>query len=125
MIDLGNLLRRHTRKAEHAPVTYNLGTFARDLCFLWVTVAFLADVKLGVGLLGVGVITLGAQAARKYLEPPVKPFWVAVGAVSLASGCVELLGIGLRHTSVPGGATPMVFIALGIALVTYALLRKQ
>ncbi len=35
------------------------------LFFIWKGAALIADVGWGVGLLGVGIITLGAQAARK------------------------------------------------------------
>ena len=38
------------------------------LFFVWVGIALLADFHIGVGLLGIGIITLGGQAARKFLN---------------------------------------------------------
>ena len=35
------------------------------LFFIWIGIAFLANFDFGLGLLGVGIITLGGQAARK------------------------------------------------------------
>ena len=125
VIDLADIPQGRTRGAERAIGKYDLGTFTRDLFFLWAGVAFLANVGLGAGLLGLGVITLGAQAVRKYLELPVKWFWLAVGVLFFAWGWVEWLGIGLRSAPIPGGAAPIAVLVVGIALVTYALLRRR
>jgi hypothetical protein len=35
--------------------------------FLWAGIALVAGLGWGVGLLGVGLITLGGQAVRRYL----------------------------------------------------------
>ncbi|MDH4264254.1 MAG: hypothetical protein OEW45_01330 [Deltaproteobacteria bacterium] len=43
-----------------------LDAAAWGLFFIWTGIAFLADVGWGAGLLGVGIITLGAQVARRY-----------------------------------------------------------
>ncbi len=37
------------------------------LFFIWIGVAFLADLGWGVGLIGVGVIIIGTSAAGRYL----------------------------------------------------------
>ena len=102
-----------------------LDAFAWGLFFIWVGVAFLANVGWGFGILGVGVIALGTQMARKYLALPIERFWVVMGIVFSAWGGFQLLDIQLRDWSIPGGATPIVFIAVGIVLVTFALLRKR
>jgi hypothetical protein len=49
------------------------------LFFIWMGIAFLADVGWGRGLLGVGIITLGAQAARKYFGLKLEGFWLVIG----------------------------------------------
>jgi hypothetical protein len=38
------------------------------LFFIWIGIAFLADVGWGVGLIGVGTIILGGLVAREYLS---------------------------------------------------------
>ena len=38
------------------------------LFFIWIGIAFLTDIGFPVGLFGVGIITLGSQAARKYFN---------------------------------------------------------
>lgn len=112
-------------ETARAPLAKRLDAFAWGLFFIWVGVAFLANVGWGVGLLGVGVITLGMQMARKYLDLPIERFWVVVGIVFVVWGGFQLLDIQLREWSIPGGATPIVFIAVGIVLVLSALLRKR
>lgn len=87
VIDLASIPDQHMRDFERVRVTYDLGTFTRDLSFLWVGVAFLASVGWGAGLLGLGVITLGAQTVRKCLKLPVKSFWLVVGVVFFVWGC--------------------------------------
>jgi hypothetical protein len=56
------------KTAERRDLANKLDAVGWGLFFIWVGVAFLADVAIGVGLLGVGVITLGMQAVRKYFQ---------------------------------------------------------
>lgn len=63
---------------SHAPGKM-VDAVAWGLFFMWVGVAFLAHLGWGVGFLGVGVITLGAQLVRKYLGLVVEPFWLTIG----------------------------------------------
>lgn len=45
-----------------------LDTVGCALFFIWVGIAFLADVGWGVGLIGIGVIILGLLGIRQYLS---------------------------------------------------------
>ena len=92
--------------------------------FIWIGLAFLAHVGWGIGLLGVGAIALGAQAARKYFGLPVERFGLVIGIVFVLWGALKLLNIQLGEASIPGGLLPIVLIVVGIALVVSALLRK-
>ena len=79
------------------------------LFFVWVGTAWLADVSLGVGLVGVAGITLGMQAVRKAAGVRVEGFWVLVGLGFAVAGLWQWLGVETP-------LAPFVLIAIGIAL---------
>ncbi len=91
------------------------------LLYIWIGIAFLTDASWGVGLLGVGVIAIGAQLARKYFALPVEGFWLVIGIAFAACGVWELLNI---KASVPGGILPMLCVVAGIIILFSAFLRK-
>lgn len=82
------------------------------LFFIWVGVAWLADVGLGIALLGVAAITLGMQTIRKVRGVVVEGFWVIVGIGFAIAGLWELFAV-----QVPLAA--FVLIAAGVALLVY------
>ncbi len=102
-----------------------IGAVGWGLFFIWMGIAFLADVGWGVGLLGVGVITLGGELARKYFGLAFEPFWVVIGLVFLVWGAWELLGIQLGKAAIPTSFLPILCIAVGIVVVASAFLRKS
>ncbi len=61
------------------------------LFFVWVAIALFANVGWGLGLMGVGIITLGEQAARVLFGLKVDGFWTVLGLVFVVSGSWELL----------------------------------
>ncbi|MDH3254839.1 MAG: hypothetical protein OEM62_07610 [Acidobacteriota bacterium] len=79
------------------------------LFFIWVGMALLLDVGWGVGLLGVGVITLLGQAARKYFGLQLEGFWALVGLFFIMGGVWELFEI-----AVP--LLPLLLIGAGVAV---------
>ena len=81
-----------------------------SLFLIWTGTAFLADVGWGPGLLGVGIITLGAQAARKYFGLRLEGFWIAVGFFFVGGGICKLFNVHL-------GLVPILCIVAGIALL--------
>ncbi len=95
-----------------------LAASAWALFFIWMGIAVFADVGWGVGLFGVGILTLGAQAARKYFAVRVIGFWVAVGLFFLLAGLWELLHVQLNFF-------PILCIALGFFLLVTTLMRKR
>ena len=80
------------------------------LFFIWVGIAWLADVGLGIGLLGVAAITLGMQAVRKSAGVPVERFWILVGIGFAVAGLWQWLDIQLP-------LAPIVLIVIGLALL--------
>jgi hypothetical protein len=83
------------------------------LFFVWVGIAFLANLDLGVGLLGVGVITLGGQAARKHFNLKLEGFWVVVGLLFVVGGLWAWFGVELP-------LVPILLVAAGLALLVSA-----
>ena len=82
--------------------------------FLWVAVTLIAHIPLSIGLLGVGVITLVAQGARKWFALDLQGFWVVVGLCFVLAGFWEEFLEG-----VPLG--PILLLAFGAALLIGAL----
>jgi hypothetical protein len=84
------------------------------LFFVWVGTSLLLDVGLGIGLLGVGVITLGGQAARNLAGLRLEGFWVVVGLLFLVGGLWELLAVELSLVA-------LLIIGAGLALLVSSL----
>jgi len=80
------------------------------LFFIWIGVAWLTDVGLGIALLGVAAITLGMQAIRKAFGVAVEGFWVVVGIGFAIGGLWELLEMQRPLAA-------FVLIAVGVALL--------
>ena len=88
------------------------------LFFIWVGVALFAHIGWGVGLLGVGIIILGAQVARKYFALKLEGFWVAVGFLFGVGGFCKLVNVQL-------GLLPILCIVAGVALLVSTLIRSR
>jgi hypothetical protein len=85
------------------------------LFFIWIGIALFTHVGWGVGLLGVGIITLGAQLARKYFALKWEGFWVAVGFLFVVGGIWKLFNVQL-------GLLPILCIVAGVALLVSTLI---
>lgn len=101
-------------------------TIVRDrvmaaLAMIWLGIAWMADMRVGAGLIGVSLILFAAQVARVVRGLRVKSFWVLVGATFAGAGAASLAGILLPdapHLLVLGG------IALLLSLLVRAGLRE-
>ncbi len=91
---------------------------AWGLFFIWTGIALLADVGWAAGLLGVGVITLGAQVTRKHFGLRVEVFWVIVGFFFVVGGVWESLDLRV-------GLLPILCIAIGLVLFVSTLVGKR
>jgi hypothetical protein len=80
------------------------------LFFIWMGIALFGHIGWGVGLFGVGIITLGTQVARKYFTLKLEGFWVAVGFLFVVGGICKLFNVHL-------GLVPILCIVAGIALL--------
>jgi hypothetical protein len=100
--------------AEGRVTAHKLDAIGWGLFFIWVGIAFLANLGWGVGLLGVGMLVLGGQLARKYLGLTFESFWAVVGALFVIGGIWELLSVRVS-------LIPILCIVAGVALVLSAL----
>ena len=78
--------------------------------FVWIGISFLANFGLAIGLLGIGIITLGMQVARKYFNLKFEWFWVVVGLLFLIGGIWDMLAF-----KVP--LVPILIILAGIVML--------
>ena len=88
------------------------------LFLLWVGVAMLLGFGTAAGLLGVGVITLGVQAMRRYAGLALEGFWVVIGVLFTLGG----LG-ALYEVDVP--IVPIVLVSGGVLLLVSVLRRDR
>jgi hypothetical protein len=95
----------------------NLAAIGWGLFFVWVGAALLSGLSEGVGLLGIGVITLGMQALRRYLELPTEGFWIFIGSLFSLGGIWALFSIKV-------GLLPIVLLAAGVLLLLSVLRRE-
>ena len=80
------------------------------LFFIWIGIVFLLNIGIGIGLLGVGFITLGVQVARRNYNLELEKFWIVIGLVFVISGLWELFNVKLP-------LVPILFIVAGLAIV--------
>jgi hypothetical protein len=66
MSEINNI--QEIKTAQSKKFERRMDAFGWGLFFIWIGVAFLADVGWGVGFLGVGVIILGTMVTREYLS---------------------------------------------------------
>ena len=99
-----------SRETNKGQLAQKLDAAGWGLFFIWVGVALLMGLSWGVGLLGVAVITLGEQAARRYVGLGVQAFWVVVGLLFLVGGIWELYKVDVS-------LAPILLIIAGAALL--------
>lgn len=98
------------RTSEQRTLGRTIDSAAWGLFFVWIGIALLADVGWGIGLIGVGVITAGAQAWRKHLGLNVERFSAIVGVLFVIGGISTLLGLRVD-------VVPLLFVAAGLFLL--------
>jgi energy-coupling factor transporter transmembrane protein EcfT len=87
---------KHNQKLEPVPGSEwnrKLDAIGWGLFFIWMGATLFAHLGWGVGLLGVGMITLGVQAARKYFELKLEGFWVVMGFFFVLGGVWKFFNV--------------------------------
>jgi len=104
-----NEIKNHST-VKKGEIERKIEIIAWGLFFIWIGIAFLAGLSNGIGLLGVGIITLGGQAVRNYYNLKLELFWVIVGACFVLGGLWEFLDPGLS-------LVPILLIIAGCAIL--------
>lgn len=108
-------------KAQHThALNQKLAAVGWGIFFIWVGFAFLANIGWGAGLVGVGMIAIGGEAARKYFGVPVNWFWLIMGSLFVVWGVCELLRIEFS-----GALLPIFSIAIGVAILVSVLRPRK
>jgi hypothetical protein len=87
-----------------------LDTIGWALFFIWVGIAWLADLGTGIALLGIGVLTIGTQFLRKLVGIRVDVFWLVVGILLVLGALWDLFAVRLA-------LLPLLLIAVGVLLL--------
>jgi hypothetical protein len=87
-----------------------LGAAGWGFFLIWLGIVFWADLGMGLALMGMGIVTLATQAARRLIKLPLEGFWIGAGVLFLAGGAWDLLDI-----SVP--LAPLLLVAAGLMLI--------
>lgn len=99
---------------DGAPVERRLDGAGWGLLFMWVGISLATRIGWGVALVGVGLIMLGVQGARKVNGLALDRFAFTVGGVLVAGGLWETV-----YGSV--AVVPLLCIAVGAVLLVSAL----
>ena len=95
---------------EGSELSHKLAVVGWSLFFIWIGIALLLKVDAGIGLLGIGIITLGMQTARKYFNLKLEGFWVVVGLLFVIGGIWDLFEAKVS-------LVPILLILGGLALL--------
>jgi hypothetical protein len=87
------------------------------LFFVWVGTAFITNIVWGTGLVGVGIIILLGQAARKYFGVKTDIFGILLGSFFVLGGLWELYAIQFS-------LVPIICAVGGLTLLVSAVVRK-
>jgi hypothetical protein len=94
-----------------------LSTLGWSLIFIWIGLSFLANFGVGLGLLGIGIITLGIQLVRIYYGLKLEGFWIVIGLLFVLGG----LGY-IWEVNIP--LIPIVLILAGLVLL-YSIIKRK
>lgn len=100
----------HESKTKAKRIT----TIGWGLFFIWLGVVLMFNVGTGLILIGVGIISLGIQVARRYIGLDSDGFWILVAILFIIVGVWELFDVSLPLMSV-------FLVVIGMAFLISAL----
>ena len=106
------------KEDETSKLSHKLTAVGWGLFFIWVGIVLLMKINPGVGLLGVGVITLAMQVTRKYFNLKLERFWVVLGLLFVLGGLWNLF-----EATLP--LVPILLIVAGLALLVSIIREKH
>ena len=81
---------------DNARINRNIETLAWGALFMWWGITLLVKFPAGFGLIGLGLILLGANTARYFRGIRINGFSACIGILALVWGGLELAGTVLR-----------------------------
>ncbi len=105
---------------DNARMNRNIETLAWGALFVWWGITLLVTLPAGVGLIGVGLILLGANAVRYSQGIRINGFSACIGVLAVIWGGLELAGTVLPF-ELPVFA--ILLIALGATIVGLEFVR--
>ncbi len=99
---------------ENARINRNIDALGWGALFIWWGITLLVKLPAGVGLIGVGLILLAANAARYFQGVRVSAFTTTIGILALLWGGLEMAGTVLQY-SLP--VFPILLIVLGLLIL--------
>ena len=77
--------------AAKRDAAHKLSTTGWALFFIWIGIAFLVNIDIGIATLGIGIITLVMQIMRGVFGVKLEWFWVLVDVLFVLGGIWDLL----------------------------------
>ncbi len=96
-----------------APLEKRLDGAGWGVLFIWAGIALATGIGWGAALAGIGLITLGVQAARKLMGFALDGFSVTVGCLFVAGGIWQFVNGSV-------GIVPLLCIGFGVVLLVSA-----
>ena len=109
---------RHPEPPESSERESLLDAIGWSLFFIWIGVAWLIGVESGYILLGIGILTLLVQAARRLFGVRVEGFWVLIGCGFFVAGYWELWNLNIP-------LAPVILIAAGVGILVWQWMRRR
>ena len=88
-----------------------------SLFFIWMGIVMITDAPKSAALIGIGVVILGAQAARRYYQMSLERFWIIVGLLFFFGGLWDMFDL-----NAPFGA--FILLAIG-ALILFSAFKDD
>ncbi len=99
---------------ERAPLEKRLDGAGWGLLFIWIGISLATHIGWGVALVGVGLVMLGVQVARKLAGLALDRFALTVGGVLAVGGIWDLVDGSVE-------LVPLLSIGVGVVLLVSAL----
>jgi hypothetical protein len=118
MLDEATNKREKSKIDRRSEVGRRVAVAGWGLFFIWIGIVLLKGIVTGISMLGIGIIALGVQAVRMFLNIGLEGFWIFVGLIFVLGGIW-----GFFETQLP--LLPIVLIIAGVALLLSAVKGKR
>lgn len=109
----GKKEKKRAKRARKSDLDRKMDGLGWGLFFVWIGAVMLANLGAGAAMLGIGVITLGVQGARKIWGLKLESFWLVLGLVFTLAGLWSLMDTKLQ-------VVPVLLIVAGLIILVSA-----